>query len=566
LKPARSVTVRVADARGRPVGGARVALIEEQPMWTLVLDRTRADGTVVLRYPTEAKIGSLIAFQSGLGFDYVSTLLGKRGTTERRPLPDDVTLRLTGARTVRVKAVDSANRPVAGIPVYPWYVQQRGRPEEVNLGNCDAALVTTDASGTAVFDWLPADFERAIPFMPFSRGYGYAEQVAIKEGDPAAEVTLPVLRRAKVSGLVRWPDGRPAAGIMVEASGAGPAHRYGRGSAWTRPDGSYEMLVESEEAYVVAVVDDRWAAPSHVGVLVREDQPVGGLDFQLAEGTIVRGTVTVGPERRPVANQWLNLTLRAGEIPEAIKKPGDNTYHEVRHSRGATTDAQGRFRFCVGPGTYELSGPAHTESATLMVTTQREVVHDFHMPRPELGRLAGKVLTEDGKPVAGATVEGVYRRHVGRRDIEATTAADGTFAVERVLVPAVLFTRTKDRTAAGIARIDSGQGQVTIRVGPLATAHGRLLNENGEVVAGGRVQYGIRVHVGETDDSPFRTCFGGVVISGPDGHYTLPGLVPGEEYRVSFEHDPERGPWSNLTTVKPLRSETIELGDTAFRQ
>jgi RNA polymerase sigma factor (sigma-70 family) len=565
LEPARSVTVRVVDGAGQPVGGARLALFEAS-IATLLTDRTRADGTAVLHYPAQAKVAQVIAFKSGLGFDYIGTLLGKRGSTERMRLPEEVTLTLGGARTVRVTAVDSAGRPVAGVPVYPWYVQRSGKPEDVNLSGCDAVTVTTDASGMAVFDWLPSEFQGAISFLAHPPEYSYVEQVGIKPDTPDAELTMHLLRKGRISGRVRGPDGRPAAGIAVQAWGAGPAVHNCQAETLTGPDGSYEMAVNSEEAYIVTVVDDRWAAPSHVGVVVREGKPVGGLDFQLAEATVVRGTVTVGAERRPGANQWIMLAMRAGQIPEEIRKPGDNTYHEVRHSRGVMTDAQGRFRFCVGPGTYQLTGPMHTEPVTISVTTQREIVQAFHMPRPEFGRLAGKVVDAEGKPLAGASVQGVYMRSVARLDIEATTAADGTFEVERVSVPTVLYVRAKDRASAGLAQIGSEQEQVTIRVGPLAEARGRLLNGRGEAVGGGPVQYGVYVYEGEPPKSPFRVCFGGVVTSGPDGRFTLKGLVPGEEYHVSYEHNPEKGPWSELATVKPAGAETVELGDRSFRE
>jgi RNA polymerase sigma factor (sigma-70 family) len=563
LQPARAATVQVV-RRGYPVDGARLALFDAS-IRALSVDSTRADGTAVLRYPAGAKVAQVMAFKSGLGFDYVTTLVGKRGTGERKPLPDEVTLTLSGARTVRVKAVDSSGRPVAGVPVYPWYVQQAGKPEDVNLSGTDAVLATTDAAGVAVFDWLPSEFEGAISFFSSSPEYSYVEQISINPGTADAELTMHLLRKAKISGKVRGADGRPAAGILVEAAGAGPAVHNDHQQTLTRADGSYEMLVHGEEAYVVTVVDDRWAAPSHVGVVVREGRPVSGLDFRLAEGTVVRGAVTLGADRRPVADQQVLLILRAGEIPPAIRKPGDKTYHEIRHSRWVMTDAQGRYRFCVGPGTYQLVGPQHTEPVTITVTTQREVVQPFHMPRPEFGRLTGKVVGPDGKPVAGAAVQGVYQKSVSRGDIEATTAADGTFEVDRVLVPAVLYARTKDRTAAGMARIDEDQESVTIRVGPLAEAHGRLLKGGSEVVAGGRVSYGAYVYEGEPPTSPFRVCFGGVVTAGPHGRYTLKGLVPGEEYHVSFEHGPE-GPWSGLTTVRPTKAETIELGDTSFQE
>src|SRR5262249_9386259 len=103
---------------------------------------------------------------------------------------------------------------------------------------------------------------------------------------------------------------------------------------------------------------------------------------------------------------------------------------------------------------------------------------------------------------------------------------------------------------------------VTLHVAPLAEAKGRLLNDHGEAVAGGRVRYGVRVYVGEPPHSAFRYCFGGVAISAADGQYTLEGLLPGEEYHVNFEHTPHEDPGSPLATVTPAKAETIQLGDT----
>ena len=118
LKTAREATVRVVDAQGRPVSGARVALMDGVWPLALVTDTTCADGTIVLRYPAEATIGQVVAFKAGVGFDYTSTLVEKH-RRERKPLPEEITLNLSGARTVRVKVVDSSDRPVAGVPVFP---------------------------------------------------------------------------------------------------------------------------------------------------------------------------------------------------------------------------------------------------------------------------------------------------------------------------------------------------------------------------------------------------------------------------------------------------------------
>lgn len=105
--------------------------------------------------------------------------------------------------------------------------------------------------------------------------------------------------------------------------------------------------------------------------------------------------------------------------------------------------------------------------------------------------MAIKVLNRHGKAAAGALVWGIYMGRTNAMDMEAeTTASDGAAR----LVPTILYARTKDGDSAGIVRIDSEQPEVTIRLSPVAEAHGRLLDDRGEILSGGRVQFGIDVH------------------------------------------------------------------------
>ena len=561
LQAARAVKVKVADAKSVPIAGAQVVLVLED-MYTTFSATTGADGTTTLRYPNEAKPAQVYAFKSGVGFDYVSTMIARRELA-RKPLPAEVSLKLTGARTVRVKAIDSANRPVPGIFVYPWYVLKAGMMEDAYTASFDLASVKTDSHGIAVFDWLPVDFSRAISFLCYSPEYGYTEQISIKQDAPVEELTTPLLRKAKISGKVFWPDGRLAAGIIVETSGTGPAVHPGNARVRTRVDGSYEMLVDSEEAYVVTVVDDRWAAASHVGVLLREGRPVTGIDFTLAEGTILSGTVTVGSDKRPAAGEYLSIRMSGGEIPKEIRKPNDRTGHEIRFFRNAVTDAEGKYRICLGPGKYQVVLLSMLgEPIDVTIGQDREIVQSFHMPRPEWGVLTGKVIDQNGQPVAGAAISGAYMRPTGKVAPEAISAGDGTFRVSRVQVPTVFFATTPDKKLAGIIRINADQDTLTIRVGPTAQAHGRLLDPEARVIAGGQVSFGIRVPSDEGRNTAYSYHFGGEVRSGPDGRYTIKGLVPGEEYELNNGYEPQTGRLLHLALVKPLKPETIELGDT----
>jgi RNA polymerase sigma factor (sigma-70 family) len=561
LLPSKEVKTRVVDGRDQPIAGGIVALVLAN-LSTSFTGVTAADGTVSLRYPREAEVGFVMAFKSGAGFDYASTLVAKR-ERERKALPDQVKLRLTGSRTVRVKAVDSSERPVAGLLIYPWYIDKPGTMEDANISGCDGATATTGDDGIAKFDWLPGDFTHGISFLCSSNEYSYVEIPVVRPEMPVDRLTMPLLRKVKLSGKVVLPDGRPAVNIGIAASGAGPAFHNFNGETRTKADGSYEVLANSEEAYVIRVVDERWAAPSRIGVLAREDQPVANLDFTLAEGTILRGTVTVGPANRPSPEENIVIHESGGQIPQEIRKPGDKTYHEVHSQRGQMTNARGEYRFCVGPGTYKLFLRSESrEPKVIVVKEQREIVEEFHRARAEWGMLSGKVIDQNGKPVVGAKIAGAYMRPVGFVDLESVSGADGSFKVRRVQVPTALFANTPDHKLAGIVRIGADEQDVTIRVGPTARAAGRLLTAAGEIVANREVCCGIQVP--SDSDEPngaFSNRFGGSGQSDAAGRFVIEGLVPGEEYEFDLGHDEKSGRVLHLATAKPLKAEILELGD-----
>jgi RNA polymerase sigma factor (sigma-70 family) len=564
LQAAREVKVSVVDARGAPVPNCRIELILDN-MSTFFPGMTGGDGKAVLRYPAEARPVQVIAYKGGVGFDYVSTLITKHDE-ERKPLPDAVSLKLNGARTVRVQALDKAKRPLPGINIYAWYVQKPGMLEDANLSGCESLFAKTDARGVAVFDWLPVQFENAISFLCDSPDYSYTHQVSIKPDAAVADLTTTLLHKGTISGKATWPDGRPASGILIEASGAGSAVHNGHGRARTRADGAYEMAVNSEEAYIVTVVDERWAAPSHVGVVVRENQPVSDIDFKLSEGTIVRGTVTVGPKKLLSPDQYLSVRMSGGQIPNEIRAPGDEDGHEISFYRTCMTDAAGRYRCCLGPGEYqlELIGLSR-EPKNISVGQQREIVHDIHMPRPVWGMLSGKVIDQNGQPVAGATISGAYMQQTFV-DIECTSAADGSFKVKRLQVATALYARSAERKLAGIMRIGADDDVVILQIAPTATARGRLVDANGKIIANGRVTCGIQIPLDEAPGSAFRSCFGSSARSGPDGRYTLEYLIPGEKYEVQEPYDEKSPEISTLGEVKPLNAEPINMGDTPVKK
>ena len=212
-------------------------------------------------------------------------------------------------------------------------------------------------------------------------------------------------RTGAIRGRFVAPDGSRAPGIEVRALGSGKGFDSGHGRARSTVDGSYEMTVSPDETYAVYVDDVDWAAPSRLDVIVRESKPAEAVDFKLTRGTLVRGTVTVGPGNRPAANQVVGLAEAGGQAPAELVDKGVSFRHDIHRYVHGTTDAEGRYSIRVGPGEYTLNGPPRTTVEELTVKDEPEIVRDFRMSRAHKGLLTGRVVAAGDMGVAGAKVE-----------------------------------------------------------------------------------------------------------------------------------------------------------------
>jgi hypothetical protein len=227
-----------------------------------------------------------------------------------------VNLTLDGVRTARIRAVDSGGKPLSSVGFYPWLIHKEGRRSEVNVPSL-LFTTTTDKNGIATFDWLPPAKD-LLQFWPVDQLFAQ-RRVNVESGQTGA-VTTTLARRETISGRVVRPDGSPVQGVMVRAYGSGKGIENGQDSTRTATDGAYELSISPNEAYAVYVEDKEWAAPSRLDVVVREGKPVEGVDFRLSGGTILRGTVTVGPDNRPAPEQFIRLDETGGAAPEEFRE------------------------------------------------------------------------------------------------------------------------------------------------------------------------------------------------------------------------------------------------------
>lgn len=369
LKPPQVLDAEVLDSRGEPIVDAHVEVLAL--MSTIAHGRTERDGKLRFTLPMDAKVESVFALKSGLGFDYWTHRTTPDGQVQE--LPEKLSLTLEGARCVRVRAVDDAGDPVSGISVGPWTIMKPGRSSYINLASGTSShfgTAVTDAKGLATFEWLPIDFKNSIEFLTFSKDLYLAERPSVEENtEDDVELTMNLLRKTKMSGTVLASDGTPAAGIIVQAEGRGQSS-YFRDLARTNAAGRFQFSAYPNQAYLVAVLDNDWGATSQTIPKLMEGQPVTGIELHLGPGTLVRGMVT-DEEGRGRSDVTVGLT-------QSAQVPGPDPL-TVGLVRWAKTDREGRYQFRLGSGNFELRGPGKKQRVSLKIEAETEVFQDFRV-------------------------------------------------------------------------------------------------------------------------------------------------------------------------------------------
>jgi hypothetical protein len=391
--------------------------------------------------------------------------------------------------------------------------------------------VRTGADGRFRVEALPAG-EALVSAAHAGKAASWTPAVVLPVGQ-TREVTITLgTDTTTVAGTVRWDDGSPAAGVGVAAGWSLPGAR-GLTSTRTGADGTYhigrvhpgEVTVLATRGKINGIVVGH-GLPHQALVTIADGEARTDVDLVLPRAGLSIGGVVV--DESGTGREGVAVSARA-----AIKS-GEWRYDSSAKPAEAMTAADGTFVVDeLDPGTYELTA-RHVDAPIVQHHDVSAGARGVRITLPTEAIIAGKVVGDDGKPVASFSVHPV--RHDNQSSgpdhfarLSATEARDGAFELRR-LPPGRydLVATTGDGRSGRFEGITVAAGQsrrdVLVQVGAGATVTVKVLQLGSDApVVGARVS--LRVA-----DGPVATA-----ETNGEGRAELTGLPPGLDASLVVE-------------------------------
>ena len=340
----------------------------------------------------------------------------------------------------------------------------------------------SDSNGIALLRLEPGDYQvmASRESMPGNQSQTSASVEAGKTNRVEIEVAAP----KTITGIVRQPDGQPAAGLLVKLVGG-----FGRGAGDVKTDagGKFEMewnqrrfgQNDTTTCILVRDTEHNLAAAQDV------DEDTGPLDLKLAPALTLIGRAEC--DGKPVTNASATLIFWTGRSGS----------HLAGLSRG--TNAPGRFEIpAIPPGRkygVMVSAPGYGQKGLYDVAASDEAgrmeLEPFELKLANL-KLAGQVLDADDKPVVGAYVN---LQGEGQPNGNARTDREGRFRFEHVCEGAARISANAQRSFGNMSA-EGGDTNVVLRLGqnfnnsPDSKSHklkGTVTDPAGKPAAGAQV-------------------------------------------------------------------------------
>jgi hypothetical protein len=510
LDPALTLSGRLLDDRGDPISNGEVSLTADLS-GRQIRGHTRSgsDGTFQLEN-VEPGAAALIVRASGHVYTQREVLL-------RHPVaPVHLVMRRAARLQGTVLGVDG--RPLAQALVFA--VGNPGEPNSVEIAR------TADDGGFDL-DTLPPSTIRPI-VEHATEGYLFAESLTLRTAE-SRTITLRFRGGHRIQGRVQWPDGSPAAGIVVRASAG-----FWSGCSLSEAQGYYNLGPFEKGTTWSVSPETTGSAEIAAEEVSIEDRDIIGVDFTVPGSDLqITGRVTDARGTAiPGAFVWVSPSPAGGRVLSA----NDGSF---------VIDAltAGHFRLRA-----EAPGAPPTEATVTEAGTR-----DLQLVVPDGGILAGKVGEVTGQPVACAVVDVLYVTGAGRRRLVTSVSVSnpsGAFEI-RALSPGSydLEVASADGLVGVLAGVSLAPGQAQrslwVALSPGVRVIGRLLAADTDTpIVGASV----------VADGPVRPLPGTIDVTGTFG---VAGLLPGTRVPLVFQAE---GFERQRLSVGSDRAQVVDVG------
>jgi protocatechuate 3,4-dioxygenase beta subunit len=401
------------------------------------------------------------------------------------------------------------------------------------------SAVTSDSNGIALLRLPPGDYQVSATQSSGSRGQASASVETGRTNRVEIEIAAP----KKITGIVRQPDGKPAAGASVQLVGGNQPPGE---NLQTDANGKFEVQWnrrqfggQNDSTACILVRD----VEHNLAVAQDLDEDTTNLDLKLAPGLTLAGRAEC--DGKPVTNATARLvfwTGRSGAWLDGL----------------AQTNTPGQFEIpALPPGrkygvVVSAPGYGQKQNHNLEISSEagRQELDPVELKLANL-KLAGQVLDADDKPVAGANVN---LNGDGQPSGNARTDREGRFHFEHVCEgPAQIS--ANNRNSFGNISAEGGDTNVVLRLGqtynnsPGSTPHklkGIVTDADGKPVAGAQV-------------AVFPNNGTRWIKTGTNGQYNLTWSLQPWQAQNGGAYFVVRDPASNLAAVEALPEETTNL-------
>jgi hypothetical protein len=339
-----------------------------------------------------------------------------------------INITLEGRASVAGMVIDGAT----GQPIPAFEVGIFGVNQPVTFGTQRGQLKSfTDPDGKFHYEKITVgDSPRKL--VATAKGYGFAEfnLGRLRPAENRTNIQLTLSSAATVEGTVTDSSGAPVKRAKVGPSGNSIANREDEFVVYTDADGRYTLeSVPQGEITLAAYKKDLNIEKTTVSIT---GSGTFRADFQLRDGSVLEGIVTLGDTPLPNA-QIQTYPMDGSGINKNAYSNADG-YYRIENLPAR------EFQIIARTGSTN-SGNQRRRTINAMTSVLPGEIHRLNLHFPAVtASLEGKILGQEGTPIPNANISLRYSTDFGSESFNARTDANGDYAFQ--MVPAGTITAT----------------------------------------------------------------------------------------------------------------------------